>query len=205
VNPAPPKLQRNRKQFLLLLAIFILPVLSAYAVYFLFPGLRPTGTTNYGQLLLQARPLPALELRDAAGKPADADLFKGKWSMVYVGPADCAQVCQTEIHLSRQVRTTLALNARRLQRIYIAPDLQALAAARARFAAEHPDLLLLADAGAPGSRAADFFQPSPPDAFYLVDPRGYWFMLYPPQADQDADFKGIVKDLKKLLNQSQVD
>jgi len=207
VNTTPAEPPPQRKQFLLLLAIFTLPVLAAYAVYFLFPGLRPTGTTNYGQLVApMARPLPALDLRDADGKPAAAGLFKGKWSMVYVGAAGCAQACQTEIYLSRQVRTSLALNARRVQRLYIAPDAQSLAAAKALFPpAEHPDLLLLADAGAAGSRAADFFQPGQPDALYMVDPLGNWFMVYPPKADQNADFKGIGKDLKKLLNQSQVD
>ena len=199
----PPK--RSRGQFLLLLAIFVAPVVVAYAVYFLFPGLRPTHTTNYGELVQPARPLPALDLRDAEGKPADPGLFKGKWGMVYLGPADCAQACQDEVHLSRQVRTSLDRNARRLQRIYIAPDAQSLAAARALFATEHPDLLLLADAGAPGSRAADFFQPGAPDALYMVDPLGNWFMRYPPKADHNADFKGIGKDLKKLMNQSQVD
>jgi hypothetical protein len=39
----------------------------------------------------------------------------------------------------------------------------------------------------------------------MVDPLGNWFMLYPPRADQVADFKGILKDLKKLMNQSQID
>ncbi|MDR3418430.1 MAG: SCO family protein [Nevskia sp.] len=199
------KLYASRRVFLILLAIFVLPVAVACLVYFAFPQWRPTGTTNYGQLLTPARPLPPLQLRDADGKAADAGLFKGKWSMVYVGAAACAEACRTEIHLSRQVRTALNRDARRLQRIYIAPDAAALEAARGLFAAEHPDLLLLADAGAPGSRAADFFQPAPADTLFLVDPLGNWFMLYPPRADQPADFKGILKDLKKLQSLSQVD
>lgn len=197
--------KRPRTQFLLLLGIFAMPVLAAYAVYFLFPGLRPTGTTNYGELVRPARPLPALDLRDADGKPAGDGVFKGKWSMVYVAGDGCAQSCQNQVHLSRQVRTALDRNARRLQRLYIAADAPSLAAARALLGAEHPDLLLLADAGAPGSRAADFFQPGQPEALYMVDPLGNWFMLYPPKADKVADFKGIGKDLKKLMNQSQVD
>jgi hypothetical protein len=195
-------LSSNRRQFLILLAIFILPLIAAYLVFFVFPGLRPTHTTNYGQLVQPARPLPALALRDADGQPAPAGLFKGKWTMVYVAPADCGDGCQKAVYLSRQVRTALDRNARRLQRVYIAPDTAALAAARSRFAVEHPDLLLLADSG---GGAAGFFQPAVPDALYMVDPLGNWFMLYPPRADQDADFKGILKDLKKLLNQSQVD
>jgi hypothetical protein len=206
MTAADPDLKSSRRQFLLLLAIFAMPVLAAYAVYFLFPGLRPTGTTNYGELVQPAaRPLPALHLVDADGKPADAGLFRNKWSMVYLAPADCAEACRQRVHHSRQIRTGLDRDARRVQRVYIAPDAVALAAARTLFATEHPDLVLLADAGAPGSRAADFFQGAPADALLMVDPLGNWFMVYPPKADPVADFKGILKDLKKLLKQSQVD
>jgi hypothetical protein len=201
-----PELKSSRRQFLLLLAIFAMPVLAAYTVYFLFPGLRPTGTTNYGELVRPAaRPLPAFSLVDADGKPADAGLFKGKWSMVYLAPADCAASCRQRVYHSRQIRTAMDRDARRVQRVYIAPDSTALAAARTLFATEHPDLVLLADAGAPGSRAAEFFQGAPADALLMVDPLGNWFMVYPPKPDAVADFKGILKDLKKLLKQSQVD
>ncbi len=205
MNAPDPLLKSSRRQFLLLLAIFAMPVLAAYAVYFLFPGLRPGGTTNYGELVRPARPLPVLNLNDAEGKPADAGLFKGKWSMVYLAPADCAEACRQQVYHSRQIRTALDRNARRLQRIYIAPDAAALAAAKALFGTEHPDMVLLADAGAPGGRAADFFQPAPAEALLMVDPLGNWFMVYAPKPDPVADFKGVVKDLKKLLNQSQVD
>jgi hypothetical protein len=200
-----PALRASRRQFLIILAIFALPPLAAAAVYFLFPGLRPSGTTNYGALVQPARPLPAMALADASGKPVDPALFKGKWSMVYLAPADCAEACRQRVYHSRQIRSALDRNARRLQRVYIAPDAQALSAAAALFATEHPDLVLLADSGAPGSRAADFFQPAPADALDMVDPLGNWFMTYAPKPDPVADFKGILKDLKKLMNQSQVD
>jgi hypothetical protein len=201
-----PELKGSRRQFLLLLAIFAMPVLAAYFVYFLVPGLRPTGTTNYGELVRpQARPLPGFSLVDTDGKPAAAGLFKGKWSMLYLAPADCAEACRQRVYHSRQIRTALDQDARRLQRVYLAPDAAALAAAKAAFATEHPDLLLLADTGAPGSRAADFFKDAPADALLMVDPLGNWFMVYPPKPDQVADFKGVLKDLKKLLRQSQVD
>ncbi|MBL6752406.1 MAG: SCO family protein [Nevskia sp.] len=203
-RPAPQG-GHQRRQFLVMLCIFVLPIVAAYAVFFLFPGLRPTGTTNYGQLVAPARPLPALSLRDAAGEAAAPALFKGKWSLVYLGAAACAEPCRTEIFLARQVRTALDKDAARVQRIYIAPDPASLAAARELLAADHRDLLLLADAGAKGARADEFFQPAVADALYLVDPLGNWMMVYAPRADQVADFKGILKDLKKLLFQSQVD
>jgi hypothetical protein len=205
MNAPDPALKSSRRQFLLLLAIFAMPVLAAYAVYFLFPGLRPTGTTNYGQLVQPARPLPQLHLADAEGKPADAGLFKGRWSMVYLAPADCGEACRQRVYHGRQIRTALDRDARRVQRVYLAPDAAALAPAKAALSTEHPDLVFVADTGAAGARAADFFQPAPADALLMVDPLGNWFMVYPPKADAVADFKGILKDLKKLLRQSQVD
>lgn len=205
MNATDPAVKGSRRQFLLLLAIFAMPVLAAYAVYFLFPSLRPSGTTNYGQLVQPARPLPELRLVDAAGQPAATGLFKGKWSMVYLAPADCAEACRQRVYHSRQIRTALDRDARRLQRVYIVPDAASLAAAKALFSVEHPDLVFFADSGVPGGRAADFFQPAPADALLMVDPLGNWFMVYPPKSDAVADFKGILKDLKKLLKQSQVD
>jgi hypothetical protein len=195
---------RHRRQFLVLLSIFVAPLLAANAVYFLFPALRPAGTTNYGELVRPAQPVPALALQDGGGRLAPAGVFSGHWDLVYVGAADCLEQCRKQIFLSRQVRTALYKDAARVQRVYIAPDAQALAAARSALAADHPDLLGLADTGVAGSRAADFFHAAP-GALLLVDPLGNWMMTYPPQADQVKDFKGILADMKKLLSTSQVD
>ena len=43
--------QPGRGQLLLLAALFFVPLFAAYALYFVWPELRPQGTTNYGVLL----------------------------------------------------------------------------------------------------------------------------------------------------------
>ena len=197
--------RRSRRLILILLGIFLAPILAAYSVFFLFPALRPTGTTNYGTLVNPARPLPALSLQDAGGQAPIDNPLKGRWSLVYVGGPTCDEACLKEIFLGRQVRTSLARDEARLRRVYIAPGAAALAAVKTVFADGQPDLRAYADAGSSGARAADFFQNQPANSLFLLDPLGNWLMVYPPQADQDKDFKGVLKDLKKLLNQSQID
>jgi hypothetical protein len=206
-GPAPPPAgageSRHRQQMLIVLAIFLAPVVLGTLAYFL--GIHPSGTTNYGQLVVPPRPMPALNLAAADGNPAAAAVFRGKWSLVQIGAAQCDELCRRQLVLSRQLRIALGKDASRVQRIYIVPDASALAQARTLLAGEQPDLLLLADAGASGGRAGEFFQPAETGALCLVDPLGNWMMRYPPQPDPVADFKGILKDVKKLLFQSQID
>jgi len=202
VNASAP--HPSRRQFVLLLAIFLLPLLAAYLWYFLFPHQRPERTVNYGELVQPARPLPALTLRDGDGQPAAADVFKSRWTLLYLAPVDCGAACQQRVFLSRQVRTALDKDSRRVQRVYLAPDATALARARAALAAQQTDLIWLVDAGEPGHRASDFFGAQPADALELIDPLGNWMMVYPPHDPPQQDFKGMLKDLKLLLRLSHI-
>jgi len=99
--------------------------------------------------------------------------------------------------LTRQVRLAQNQNRARVQRIYLAPTPAALAEARAMLAAEHPDLVFFVRTGA---AAVEFFQPTDPQALYLLDPLGNWLMVYAGPIEA----KGLHRDLKKLLRVSQV-
>ena len=201
--PATSGAHPSRRQFLIMLVLFVLPVAGAYLLYFGLPGQRPGGTTNYGTLVTPARPLPMLDLRDSRGHVVAP--FSQKWSLVYFGAGACAETCRKQIFLGRQVRTALGKDQGRLQRVFVATDGAALTAAQSVLAAaDHPDLIWVVDAGAPGRRAADFFGAAQaPEALFLVDPLGNWMMTYPAHvqqmSDQFADFHGILKDLKHLL------
>lgn len=184
-----------RLKLLLIAAVFFAPVIGAIALFFYFPEHIPAGRVNYGTLVSPARPLPALALADPAGAPA-ANPLLGKWTLVYLGH-ECEAACQARLLLTRQVRLALNQNRGRLQRLYLAPGVAAAAAARDQLAAEHPDLLVLAETE---PRAAAFFQPPDPDALYLVDPLGNWLMVYAGVVEH----KGLHRDLKKLLRVSRV-
>jgi cytochrome oxidase Cu insertion factor (SCO1/SenC/PrrC family) len=189
----------NRLLFLLIAAIFAVPIAAAVLWYYALPALHPQQRTNYGLLIDPARPLPALHL--VAGKgDADADALRGKWSFVYLGGAECGDACRARLLLFRQIRLALGKDLNRVQRVYIAPDAAARDAAQTLLAPLHPDLRSYADAGAPGARAADFFAPTDPDAIYVVDPLGNWLLVYAGKVDP----KGVYADLHKLLNLSSI-
>ena len=189
----------GRRQFLLLAALFAAPIVAAVALFQL-PQFQPTGRTHNGQLVNPARPLPVLQLMTQDGTPAEPDAFRGKWTLIYLGSAGCAKACQDKLFQVRQVRTLLNEKRLRVQRVYLATDAADLAQARSVLAATHPDLRYFSEAGAEGVRARDFFQPSEADAIYLLDPLGNWLMVYPAA----SDYKGMLKDLKRLLRLSQI-
>jgi hypothetical protein len=194
MNAAP---QRGRQQLLLLAALFFAPLIAAVLLYFVLPDLQPDARTNHGELITPARPLPEVPLLDADGAAA-ADVLRGRWSFIFVGGADCDGACAEKLYQIRQIRTLLNEKRQRVQRVYMAPDVAALAAARQRLAAQHPDLRYVADT--PQADYRRFFGGEDARALFLVDPLGNWLMRYPG----DADSRGILKDIKKLLRLSQI-
>ena len=188
--------RQSRRKLLLLATMFLAPFVAAVILYFYAPSLIPEGRVNYGTLVSPARALPALQLIDAAGAPAPKAL-QGKWSLLYLGGASCDEACQTRLLLVRQVRLALAQDRRRVERVYLAPSTEALAAANTLLGPGHRDLVFLSEAE---GKAATFFQPADTNAIYLLDPLGNWLMVYTGVIEP----KGLLKDLKKLLRYSQV-
>lgn len=181
----------------LIAALFLVPVATAWLLY-LNPELRPGGRLNHGTLIEPARTLPDLPLESADG-PAPAAL-RGKWTLLYLGAAQCDRACEERLVLARQARTLLNQNRGRVQRVYLAPGAAAREAARAQLAAAHPDLVFVSDAS--GRTAAVFADAGArdPHALELLDPNGVWLMRY----QGSFEYKGLLKDLKRLLRFSSV-
>lgn len=203
MNLANPQ-TRGRVHFLLLATLFLAPLLIAYSLYFYFPDSRPSGTTNYGMLIAPALPLPPLALETEGGERAADDLLQGRWTFVYLSGETCDAVCLDRLLMSRQVRIAMNEKRSRVARVVIAPGPGALATLRDAIPPIHDDLTLVADAGAVGARAQDFFAQAPAGSLLLLDPHGNWMMYYPPGAARQTEFKGIQKDIKKLLRLSQI-
>lgn len=197
---------RRRSQIYLLILLFFGPLLAAALLYFVFPQWQPQGRTNYGQLISPARPLPGLTLQGVDGAPAGGKALRGRWTYIVVGGADCAKPCQDQLFQYRQIRTLLNDKRDRVRRVYLAPDAAQLPVLQQQLAELHPDLQIYALSDASGATLRSFLQApdtaaGQPQAVYLVDPLGNWLMVYPP----DADSKGILSDIKKLLSASQID
>lgn len=208
-SPAPAVINRTRSriQFLLLGALFFAPFVLAYSAYWLFPDWTPQGKVNHGQLLNPTVALPVLALRDAEGQPLASDVLRGKWTLVQLVRGDCDEACRRELILTRQLHAALGVKRERVQRVLIATDGADIAALQARYGAEQPDLLWLRDAPSGSATAAAVFGSTAPHSAMLVDPLGTWLMVYPHAADEEAvkrDFKGMQKDINKLLRLSSI-
>ena len=181
-----------RTKFLLMLSFFAVPMLAAWIAYF---GWHPDKHKNYGSLL------PVTPLVHTAGTLLDGAPFKlealhGKWLMVYVGEAACDAACSKQLYYMRQSRISQGKDQDRIERVWVVTD------------AGTPDPALLKfHAGLRVWRAvqADFTHQFPavrPGAhhLYLVDPIGNLMLRFP----ENADPRGVIKDMKLLLKASQV-
>ena len=218
--------RRVRRQRLALIGVALLFIAPLGLAFFAYYGLHwhPGGRVNHGELINPPLPIPAVSLSPAVGAPgataasgapapAGANLFKGKWTLLYRGPGLCTATCRTELYDTRQVRIALRENDR-VQRVFLAEgdccDMNFLRT-------QHPDLItvratpeaapllaLLAqessiDASATG-QAGDSAHPGTGDGIFLIDPLGNLMMRYPPGAPP----KGMLEDLKRLLGLSQI-
>jgi hypothetical protein len=189
---------RNLRTLALLAALFLLPLLLAFFTYY-GSSWRPAGSVNHGVLIQPPRPLPALKLvpgTPAAPVPA-AGLFRGQWSLVYVGDGACEAACRATLYVMRQTRLALNNDMTRVARVFLvtahccAPEL----------AQEHAGLVVL---NAQDAAAAPLLQQFPllqrEHTLFVVDPLGNLMMSY----DARQNPRGLLEDLKKLLRLSHI-
>jgi cytochrome oxidase Cu insertion factor (SCO1/SenC/PrrC family) len=188
--------RRNYRTVFALGGLFALPLLLAFWLYY---GLhwRPRGSTNHGELIEPLRPLPDVTLRDTAGV-AQGHIFRGQWSLVYIGDGACDADCHATLFFMRQTRLSLNNDMRRVQRVFLAPT---NCCAQSFLAAEHPGLRVFnASPAAAQPLLAQFPTDGRARALYIVDPLGNLMMRY----DARLPPKGLLEDLKRLLQLSQI-
>lgn len=113
-----------------------------------------------------------------------------------VDATGCAAACQTQVHLLKQVHTSLNKDIKRVQRVLLVPTELKAEAANA-LQKQYPDLIIIAGADAETVKFADNFNAAGAN-IYLVDPLGNLMMSY----SESLDPKGIFTDLKRLLKNS---
>lgn len=175
---------RGLRTLLGLAALFFVPLLLAFALYY-GGGWRPAQSTNHGTLLSHP-------VKITAAWPAE------KWTLVQVTAGPCADPCRESLHVTRQTRLSLANELDRVQRVFVAP---ADCCDKEFLAREHAGLIRV-DAGSAAGRALlAALPPGTPDrTIWLVDPLGNAIMTF----DARDNPKGLLTDLKKLLKLSHI-
>jgi len=182
-----------------LAALFFLPLLGAFWLYYV-GGWRPAGGTNHGELISPAKPLADHGFVTPDGSPSRENLFRGKWTLLYIDEGACDAACRQALWTIRQTRLLLAEDMDRVQRVFLA---EKNCCDTAFLAAEHPGLetIQFADAASP-----TWLEQFPREAsgsttyIFVVDPLGNLMMRF----DSTQNPKGLLEDLNKLLKLSHI-
>lgn len=194
---------RGRATLIGLAALFFLPLLVAFWLYYGGSAWRPGSGSNQGDLIEPARPLPPVSLPTPSGASTNADFLRGKWTMLHIDDGGCDARCRRALYLSRQTRIALSKDMDRVQRVFLATG---RCCDSGYLQSEHPDLAvaLLQGAAADSLLAqfpvADGRPAAVAGRIYLVDPLGNLLMSYSAAAPD----KALLLDLKKLLRLSHI-
>jgi len=197
--------RRGRWQMFIVLLVCAAPVVASYLAY--FGVLRPQGRTNYGELIVPTRPIPAgLALFDLQGARVAPRALHGQWLLVVVAGAACDAVCERHLWLQRQLHEALGRDKDRVDKLWLLDDvaapraetLAAIGAASGAAAALTPATVLRVDRAALAAWLAPAAGHGLEDHLYIVDPHGDWMMRVPAEADPAK----LKRDVEKLLRAS---
>jgi hypothetical protein len=182
---------RNLRTVALLAALFLIPLLLAFLMYYA-DAWRPAGRTNYGELILPARTLPRVSALYSAST------FTHTWSLVYIGAGACEDACQNALFVMRQTRLTLNNDMHRVQQVFLAT---ASMPAKESLAREHAGLIVINATGDAAPRLLNEFPaPDRANAIFIVDPLGNLMERF----DARSNPRGLHDDLTKLLKLSHI-
>ncbi|MEK7190686.1 MAG: SCO family protein [Pseudomonadota bacterium] len=198
-----PAARRARRWLLLLIAVFSLPVLIAYALY--FSGWRPETGGNYGELVQPPRALPELVLQTLDGHALRVSELRGKWTLLMFGAAECLRPCETTLDKMHRIILAQGKEAARVRAAFVVTDPRARDWLQYAIK-DYPGTLVLTGSADTMRMLTSYFTLSKdtplndPNRIYVVDPLGNLMMSYPAEADANR----MRKDLARLLRVSQV-
>ena len=187
---------RGRRTFLIVAALFLVPVAVAFTLYY-GKLWHPANSSSKGELINPARPLLVTGLRHPDGTPAGPDVLSGKWTLIYIGDGRCDDACRNALVFGRQSRLALNNEMTRVQRVLLAT---ANCCYNEYFAREQEGLIAL-DASSPEAAALlAQFPEAREHSLFIVDPLGNLMMRH----DASHTTQDLLSDLKKLLRLSHI-
>ena len=183
----------SKKTFYLLALVFVLPFTLAATLHLL--DLKPSGK-SFGNLVQPPKSLPIPILHDIKAKEFKPQQWQKIWSVVTLDDGQCAVPCQAQVHMLKQVHTSLNKEIKRVQRVLLVPAEMKPEVFNA-LQKQYPDLIILAAADETTAKFAAEFKVANASV-YLVDPLGNLMMSYPEKFDP----KGLRSDLLRLLKNS---
>jgi hypothetical protein len=189
-----------RTKLAAMMVIFAVPTLASFAAFYWFP---PSKTSNYGELISPALPMPNLPPTMIDGSDAREEAralgLRGKWLFVTREGGACDAQCEKKLFAMRQTRLIIGREMDRVVRVVLVDD----------DVAPREEIVKRYQGTAWINKLPAWLSTLPVPAsdvsqgrafFYAVDPLGNVFMRY----GIDADGKLMAKDLQRVLKASQI-
>jgi hypothetical protein len=190
MSDAPKTPAGSLRTVFLVLLLFIAPLGAAFWLYY-GSSWRPALHTNHGTLIT-----PPVTLPELAGS---ASALRGKWTLLVIGHGEsgCDAPCRGTLIYARQTWLSLAQLTPRVQRVLLAGS---GCCDMAYLQREHNGLIALEATGPTASPLLQLIPEPTAGTIFVVDPLGNLMMRY----DVRQDPKGLLEDLKKLLELSHI-
>ncbi len=187
----------GRVKMILVLLLCAAPVLASYFTYYV---VRPEGRTNYGDLVLPTRSMPAsLGLQDLDGRAVAPEALYRQWLLVVVSPSNCDAACEKQLFMQRQLQQMLGRESTRLDKVWLVTDPAPLAPALLGALQAEPSVTVLR---ADRAQLGAWLQPAEGQSLdahlYLVDPMGEWMMRFPVEPEPAR----VKRDISRVLRAS---
>jgi hypothetical protein len=195
---------RGRRNFLILAALFLVPVIASFTLY--FGGIwKPSASSAKGELIQPPRTLEYAGLRTVDGAAFDQKTLEGRWSLIYIGH-DCDEFARTALTYARQSRLALGKDMGRVQRVFIRAGscngISGTACCPDNYLeSEHAGLIRLEAVAPDAARLIGQFPGDTRQSVYIVDPHHNLMMRHDASVVVN---KALLTDLKKLLKLSQI-
>ena len=189
--------QRSNRTLWILILVFVVPIVGAYAYFFLVDDYE---MGNHGDLIQPVVQIETLHISDENGEPQSRDELIHIWKMMLVTDGDCSGDCKQALYYMRQINTALGKNSNRFKHmlIHTAPMSDEL---RTLVETEYPDTLHgYASMTTLSEAFPEMTSPEGANAIYIMDPLGNVMMRFPVGIPP----KMILKDLNRLLKISRI-
>ncbi|MBO9536570.1 cytochrome C oxidase subunit I [Herbaspirillum sp.] len=188
--------RRGRWKMLLVVLVCAAPMIASYFTYYV---VKPQSRNNYGALIDPRQyPIPDLGSSALDGSRAGLEDYRGKWIMLQVDRAGCAQACRDKLLTMRQLRLMQGKEMERIERVWLVTDKEPVETMLIR-EYDGTDMLRV------DAARLKAWLPAEPgtsmeDHIYLIDPLGNLMMRFP----KDPDPNKMKKDISKLLRASAI-
>ena len=190
------KKEKTKLSGYLLIAVFVVPLLIAIAMYSMREYLPANKSVSQGELIHPAQPIKTLMIQLTKNESIDLEGITGKWTYLVYSPNGCDLQCEASLFKLRQTKKATGRERNRIQSALLTDinkvNTEILQRNQRTRVGKLVNFEIESEPGKQKQLENGFI--------YLVDPNGNLMMKY----NATTTSRGMLKDIKKLLKISNI-